>query len=349
MITGVIHRDNWQRFLDIVLPQLLDAGLARGGLRAAQDASAERARPGPAVEQRGGTGQGAPADQHLSRHAVRPRRARHGGRPPLDHAGRREGVRAPGVHQGESDGRRQRRRAGRAGSRASRAPEHAARRGRRPARRHCRRRSRRASRSKSWRRTRVRPRSRSGFRSTSRARIADFAALSVARAWLGEHRLSSGRALSADSRGARHQLRRLRLHRGVSARDVPVLPGSERARRRRQIFEIWIRPVVPVNAHMTLRLAVHELDEPGRERPDAGGLRGDARLPDEERVRHDRAPGSAARLRARLDVVRHRRVHRLHARQAAGADASSRSTRPSNAISTPATCRSSSSPRMRPG
>ena len=31
--------------------------------------------------------------------------------------------------------------------------------------------------------------------------------------------------------------------------------------RQRQIFEIWIRPVVPVNAHMALRIAVHELDE----------------------------------------------------------------------------------------
>src|SRR3990167_9281039 len=30
--------------------------------------------------------------------------------------------------------------------------------------------------------------------------------------------------------------------------------------RRRQIFEIWIRPVVPENAHITLRIAVHELD-----------------------------------------------------------------------------------------
>ena len=30
--------------------------------------------------------------------------------------------------------------------------------------------------------------------------------------------------------------------------------------RQRQIFEIWIRPVVPVNAHMALRIALHELD-----------------------------------------------------------------------------------------
>ena len=29
--------------------------------------------------------------------------------------------------------------------------------------------------------------------------------------------------------------------------------------RQRQIFEIWIRPVVPVNAHMALRIAVSEL------------------------------------------------------------------------------------------
>ena len=30
--------------------------------------------------------------------------------------------------------------------------------------------------------------------------------------------------------------------------------------RQRQIFEIWVRPVVPVNAHMALRIAIHELD-----------------------------------------------------------------------------------------
>jgi zinc protease len=29
--------------------------------------------------------------------------------------------------------------------------------------------------------------------------------------------------------------------------------------RRAQIFEVWIRPVVPENAHMALRIAVHEL------------------------------------------------------------------------------------------
>ncbi len=31
--------------------------------------------------------------------------------------------------------------------------------------------------------------------------------------------------------------------------------------RRAQIFEVWIRPVVPENAHMALRIAIHELDQ----------------------------------------------------------------------------------------
>jgi zinc protease len=30
--------------------------------------------------------------------------------------------------------------------------------------------------------------------------------------------------------------------------------------RRAQIFEVWIRPTLPANAHMALRIAVHELD-----------------------------------------------------------------------------------------
>jgi zinc protease len=31
--------------------------------------------------------------------------------------------------------------------------------------------------------------------------------------------------------------------------------------RQRQIFEIWIRPVVPANAHMALRIGIHELGQ----------------------------------------------------------------------------------------
>ena len=35
--------------------------------------------------------------------------------------------------------------------------------------------------------------------------------------------------------------------------------------RRAQIFEVWIRPVVPANAQMALRIAVHELDKLSQE------------------------------------------------------------------------------------
>jgi zinc protease len=38
------------------------------------------------------------------------------------------------------------------------------------------------------------------------------------------------------------------------------VPDSNIARRQ-QIFEVWIRPVVPENAHMAVRIALHELDQ----------------------------------------------------------------------------------------
>jgi len=88
----------------------------------------------------------------------------------------------------------------------------------------------------------------------------DFAALSVARAWLGEHRISSGRLFQ-----------RIREIRGINYGDyayIEAFPGGmfqffpdPNIARQRQLFEIWIRPVVPVNAHMTLRVAIHELNQ----------------------------------------------------------------------------------------
>jgi predicted Zn-dependent peptidase len=81
----------------------------------------------------------------------------------------------------------------------------------------------------------------------------------LARTWLGEHRLSSGRLYQ-----------RIREERGINYGDYAYIEAFPRGMfqffpdpnvsRSHQIFEIWIRPVVPVNAHMTLRLAVHELD-----------------------------------------------------------------------------------------
>ncbi|HEX8618420.1 MAG TPA: insulinase family protein, partial [Thermoanaerobaculia bacterium] len=86
---------------------------------------------------------------------------------------------------------------------------------------------------------------------------ADFAALNIARAWLGEHRASSGRLMD-----------RIREQRGLNYGDYAYIeffnrPGSQffpsaNIARRSQLFEIWVRPVVPVNAQMAMRIALYE-------------------------------------------------------------------------------------------
>ncbi|HUR79414.1 MAG TPA: pitrilysin family protein [Thermoanaerobaculia bacterium] len=87
--------------------------------------------------------------------------------------------------------------------------------------------------------------------------MADFAALNVARAWLGEHRASLS-----------HLYDRIRETRGLNYGDYAYIeffnrPGgqffpSPNIARRNQLFEIWIRPVVPENAQMALRIALYE-------------------------------------------------------------------------------------------
>ncbi len=86
----------------------------------------------------------------------------------------------------------------------------------------------------------------------------DYAALWVAKTWLGEHRSSSS-----------HLFQRIREIRGMNYGDYAYIeafprgmfqffPDPNRARRA-QLFEVWIRPVAPENAQMALRIAVHEL------------------------------------------------------------------------------------------
>jgi zinc protease len=87
----------------------------------------------------------------------------------------------------------------------------------------------------------------------------DFAALSVARAWLGEHRSSMS-----------HLYQRIRELRGMNYGDyayIEAFPGGmyrffpePNVARRAQLFEAWIRPVVPANGPMALKIALHELD-----------------------------------------------------------------------------------------
>ncbi|MGE5277327.1 MAG: M16 family metallopeptidase [Acidobacteriota bacterium] len=88
----------------------------------------------------------------------------------------------------------------------------------------------------------------------------DFAALWLARAWLGEHRSSSS-----------HLYQRIREARGMNYGDYAYIEAFPRGMfeffpdpnvaRRAQIFEIWIRPVLPDNAHLALRIAIAELDK----------------------------------------------------------------------------------------
>ncbi|HUM01796.1 MAG TPA: insulinase family protein, partial [Thermoanaerobaculia bacterium] len=86
----------------------------------------------------------------------------------------------------------------------------------------------------------------------------DFAALSVAKVWLGEHRSSQS-----------HLYQRIRELRGMNYGDYAYIEAFPRGMfrffpdpnlpRRSQLFEVWIRPVVPENGQMALRIALAEL------------------------------------------------------------------------------------------
>lgn len=86
----------------------------------------------------------------------------------------------------------------------------------------------------------------------------DYPALWLAKTWLGEHRESSGRLYL-----------RIRDVRGMNYGDYAYIEAFPRGMfqffpdpnlgRKSQLFEIWIRPVAPANAHMALRIAIHEL------------------------------------------------------------------------------------------
>jgi len=86
----------------------------------------------------------------------------------------------------------------------------------------------------------------------------DFAALWLARAWLGEHRERLGRLFQ-----------RIRELRGLNYGDYAYIEAFPRGMyqffpdpnlgRRAQVFEVWIRPVVPEHAVFALKAALFEL------------------------------------------------------------------------------------------
>ncbi|MGZ8293297.1 MAG: M16 family metallopeptidase [Telluria sp.] len=88
----------------------------------------------------------------------------------------------------------------------------------------------------------------------------DFPALWVAKAFLGEHRASSS-----------YLYQRIRELRGMNYGDYAYIEAFPRGMfqffpnpnlgRKAQLFEVWIRPVAPENAHFALRIALTELDK----------------------------------------------------------------------------------------
>lgn len=86
----------------------------------------------------------------------------------------------------------------------------------------------------------------------------DYAALTLARTWLGEHRSSVS-----------HLYQRIRELRGFNYGDYAYIEAFPRGMfqffpdpniaRRAQIFEVWIRPVVPSNGPMAFKIALYEL------------------------------------------------------------------------------------------
>ena len=88
----------------------------------------------------------------------------------------------------------------------------------------------------------------------------DFPALWLVKTWLGEHRASSARLYQ-----------RIREERGLNYGDYAYIEAFPRGMfqffpnpnlgRKAQLFEVWIRPVAPQNGHFALRAAMFELDK----------------------------------------------------------------------------------------
>ena len=88
----------------------------------------------------------------------------------------------------------------------------------------------------------------------------DFPALWLAKTFLGEHRASNA-----------YLYQRIRELRGMNYGDYAYIEAfprgmfqffpSPNVARKAQLFEVWIRPVAPENAHFALRIALAELDK----------------------------------------------------------------------------------------
>ena len=271
--TGIIHRDHWQRFLATVLPQLIDPGFRDEDFKRLKDAQLNALVQDLRSNNEEELGQGTAADEHLPRHRLRPRCARHRRGLERDHAGRREAVRAgrcirsANLTLGAS--------AATCRTRCSQTLRSAL--------------ATAAGRARKRTRAAVQGTRPSGIeveilekdtRATAHlARVAD-----RSHACAPGFRRPVGRASVARRTPDRRRdgcISGIREVRGINYGDYAYIEAFPRGMfqffpdpniaRQRQIFEIWIRPVVPVNAHMSLRIAIHELDALDSERPQRRG------------------------------------------------------------------------------
>ena len=103
-----------------------------------------------------------------------------------------------------------------------------------------------------------------GFPMITTRNVADYPALLVANSYLGQHRVSYGLLYQ-----------QMREARGLNYGDYSYIEyfpnGGQRMEpppnlaRHQQIFQIWVRPVEPQNAHFAVRMAIYELDKLIRE------------------------------------------------------------------------------------
>ena len=318
--TAVIHKDNWKTLADVALPQLVDPGFREEDFKRLKDQQRNALTQNLRSFNEEELGQGEASGESLRRHSVRSHRPRDRRGTERHHARRREGLREGRLHAGGPDRGDLGRRAG-----GIRRPPQG--------------RSRQlpagpalaapagvvAQMPKGLEVEIIQKETRATAISfgkpidVTRAHP-DFAALSVAKVWLGEHRSSQS-----------HLYQRIRELRGMNYGDYAYIEAFPRGMyqffpdpnipRRSQLFEVWIRPVVPENGHDGAPDRALRAREADQGRPHAGRLRGHARIPDEERLSPHLDAERAARLRDRLGLVRHPGVHLDHEGKAREADA----------------------------
>ena len=303
MFEGMVHRDNLDKFADLLAAQMLTPRFADDDFtRNRQDALdyVTKTLRGNADED---LGKQAMATVLYQRPPLRPPVAGDGGGPDGHHARRRAQASRDVLHARSPDRRRRGRLPGRL-RRGVRAPVQGAARQVAAADEAA-----AAARAEGNQLLVVEKDARANAISfghadrRSRARDPDFYPLTVARSYLGEHRTFNGvlmnhlRERRALNYGDYAYIENF-IQDGWSTFPLPNIP------RRQQHFEIWLRPVPPQNSLFALRAALFETDKLIREGIPQAGVRRHAHLPDQLLQPVGAGRVAPARLRHRRRRVR---------------------------------------------